>query len=89
MARTAASSGCRPPDSSKSSSGLSERIQFSRMRRRCGFVLTSARGTWWERQKASIRFPSTSAGAPHPFGDRNTTIGQRGRVAMPLLRHTS
>ena len=28
-----------------------------------------------------------SSGALHPFGERNTTIGQRGRVATPLFRH--
>src|SRR5262249_29552594 len=42
-------------------------------------------GTWCARQKASTLCPSTSLGPVHPFGVRITIIGQRGRVATPLL----
>ena len=38
------------------------------------------------RQKFSTLCPSTSLGPVHPFGDRKTIIGQRGRVASPFSR---
>ncbi len=46
-------------------------------------------GTWWDRQEPSVFWPSTSFGPVHPFGERKTIIGQRGRAVCPLSRAAS
>ena len=51
-----------------------------------GSSLTSAIGTWCERQRSFELVPADFRGAGPPFGVRRTIIGQRGRNAVPLLR---
>ncbi len=46
-------------------------------------MVTSAIGTWWERQNPSVFSPSTVLGPVHPFGLRSTIIGQTGRPRCP------
>jgi len=43
-------------------------------------------GTWWARKQSSTGFPSTSLGPVQPLGERNTIMGQRGRVVSPVVR---
>ena len=46
----------------------------------------SPKGTWWDLQEPSVRFPSTVFGPVHPFGVRRRIIGHRGRAVLPALR---
>ena len=59
---------------------------FSSCLRCLGFLAGSDNGTWWERNVPSTGSPSTILGSVQPFGELSTIIGQRGRVASPLLR---
>ena len=53
---------------------------------RCsGLVRTSESGTWCARHVPSTGTPSTTPGPVHPFGVRNTIIGQRGRSGVAAL----
>ena len=42
-------------------------------------------GTWWARKQSSTGLPSTSLGPVQPLGERNTIMGQRGRVLSPVV----
>jgi len=48
--------------------------------------LWSIRGTWWARKLPSICKPSTTSAPVHPFGERSTIIGHRGRVVLSPVR---
>ena len=47
-----------------------------------GLFRTSANGTWCERHEPSTLCPLISFGPVHPFGERSTIIGQRGRLGV-------